>query len=209
MKLSKYLFAFTLMLAVVACQEDGPEQQQMGADDPEMGAEDPMGQMQQQPDVDTDVSDDELTQFVEASLEARDIEMDSQQEMMAILEDEGIDVQTYNEIAQAREMGQSEDEINASAEDLERFESANNGIEEIGDQIMADMEEAVESKGLAIDRYEEINLALQQDPNLMQRAQQIMQELEGIDPDMQQQPPAEQGPPQDQAPPQQQAPPEP
>ncbi len=135
-----------------------------------------------------EVSDEELQVFVDASMNAQSVQAESQQEMVAIVDEEGIDVQTYNEIMQARQMGQSEEELDVSREDLENFESAYEKIEEVEQKMEQDLTEAIEEEGMEMERFQEINMAIQQDPELQQRVQQMIQQEQ-----MQQQPQQPQG----------------
>ena len=138
---------------------------------------------QQQAPPQIEVSDDELELFIDASMNAQTVQAQSQQEMIAVVDEEGIEVSTYNEIMQAQQMGQPVDDLDVSGEDLERFESAHEQIQEIEVQMERQLAEAIEDKGMDMERFQEINMALQQDPELQQRAQQKIQEAQ-----MQQQP---------------------
>ncbi len=137
---------------------------------------------QQQPQV--DVSDDELEVFVDASMNAQTVQAESQQEMVAIVNDEGIGVETYNEIMQAQQMGESVDDLDIPEDDVVKFESAYAQIQEIEEKMQEQLAHAVEDEGMDMDRFQEINMAIQQDPELQQRVQQMIQETQ-----MQQQPP--------------------
>ncbi len=130
-----------------------------------------------------EVSDDELELFIDASMNAQTVQAESQQEMIAIVDEEGIEVSTYNEIMQAQQMGQSVEELEISAEDVEKFESAHEQIQEIEERMERQLAQAVENEGMEMERFQEINMAIQQDPELQQRAQQKIQEAQ-----MQQQP---------------------
>ena len=131
-----------------------------------------------------DVSDEELQLFVDASMNAQTVQAASQQEMVAVVDEEGIDVNTYNEIMQAQQMGQDMDELDVSSDDLEKFEDAFEKIQVIEQEMEADLTQAIEEEGMEMERFEEINMAIQQDPELQQRVQQMIQEAQ-----MQQQPP--------------------
>lgn len=179
----KYLSIIVLSLSFIACQNDTPQDQTTS--DQSM----PQDQMQQQqPATQIDVSDDELDQFVEISTELQGVQMESQQEMVAIVEDEDLSLEVYNQIAESRDMGQSDEEIDVSSEDIEKFERASEGISEIGTEIEAEMEDRFEDHDMTRERFQEINIALQQDPELQSRIQQKMQQQQG----MQQQPQGDQ-----------------
>lgn len=121
-----------------------------------------------------DVSDEELKLFTEVSMVAQEIQRESQQEMLAIVDEEGLDVQTYNLIAEARFNEQSDDEIDVSSEDLENFESAFEKVEVVQKKVEGEMIAAIEAEGMDMDRFMEINMAMQQDQELQQRVQQMM-----------------------------------
>ncbi len=71
-----------------------------------------------------EVTDEELKTFVDASMKAQQIQTEAQVEMIAIVEDEGLEVETYNKILQGLQMGQSADEMEVSESDVEKFETA-------------------------------------------------------------------------------------
>jgi len=169
--MTRYFSLFILLIAFTACQSETPDQG-AGAAEGDPFAE---FQQQQQP-ADIDVSDDELSQFVDSAIRTQEIQMDIQEDMIAIVEEEGIDVQTYNMIAEADQMGQSRDEIDVSSDDIDRYENASGRIMEVEREMESDMESAIEESGLSIDRFQEINMAIQQDMQLQQRVQEILME---------------------------------
>ena len=130
-----------------------------------------------------EVSDEELELFIDASMNAQTVQMESQQEMISIVDEEGIEVSTYNEIMQAQQMGQPLENIDVTASDIEKFESAHEQIQEVEVRMEREIAQAVEEEGMEMERFQEINVAIQQDPELQQRAQQMIQEIQ-----MQQQP---------------------
>ncbi len=140
-------------------------------------------EMPQEAPPQIEVSDEELELFIDASMNAQTVQMQSQQEMIAIVDEEGIEVNTYNEIMQAQQMGQSPEDIGVSESDLEKFERASEKIQEVEVRMERDLAQAVEDEGMEMERFQEINMAIQQDPELQQRAQQLIQEIQ-----MQQQP---------------------
>lgn len=167
----KYILSVTLALSMLACGSDQETQA------PEQNAPDQQGQQQFQPDQSApsiDVSDEELEKFTEVSMVAQEIQRSSQQDMLTIVEEEGLDVETYNVIAEARFNEQSDDEIDVSSEDIEKFDAASERVEEIQQDVESEMAEAVEAEGMEMDRFMEINMAMQQDQELQQRVQQMM-----------------------------------
>jgi len=130
-----------------------------------------------------EVSDEELELFIDVSMNAQSVQMESQQEMISIVDEEGIEVSTYNEIMQAQQMGQPLEDLGVTESDIEKFESAHEQIQEVEVRMEREIAQAVEEEGMEMERFQEINVAIQQDPELQQRAQQMIQEIQ-----MQQQP---------------------
>lgn len=156
---------------MLAC---GSDQEAQG---PEQDPGDQQAQQQFQPNQSApniEVSDEELETFTEVSMVAQEIQSASQQEMLTIVEEEGLDVDTYNIIAESRFNEQSDDQLDVSAEDIENFDAASARVEEIQQEVEGDMAEAVEAEGMEMDRFMEINMAMQQDQELQQRVQQMM-----------------------------------
>src|SRR5699024_7700963 len=84
-----------------------------------------MDALQQQPaDIDIDVSDDEIETFADASMEARKIQMEGQENMIDIVEDKGLDIETYQTIAQATQQNKPDTEADISEEDRKKYEEA-------------------------------------------------------------------------------------
>lgn len=169
---TKFIPIILLAFTFAACQSDEGDSvtEQAPSDDPMQE----QFQQQQPPTSDIEVSDDELMKFVEVSSIAQEVQMESQTEMVGIVEDEGLDVDTYNQIAEAQESGQSDEELDVSAEDRENFDRATEAIAEIGQEMEGKMASAIEEEGMEMERFMEINMALQQDQNLQQRIQQMM-----------------------------------
>jgi hypothetical protein len=122
----------------------------------------------------TEVSDDEIEQFALAFVEIQNIEQKIQPEMVQIVEDEGIEVQRFNEIMNAQQ--DPNQEVDASEDELIKFASANREIEEIQTRAQREMMEKIAESGLSVDRYQEIMVAVRNDSALQQKLQSSMQE---------------------------------
>lgn len=166
----KLFVAIVFAFAFIACEGDGSDDQM--SQDQSMQQENPM---QQEPTAQIEVSDDELENFLEVSSELQEVQMGSQQEMITVVEDEGLTVDVYNVIAEAEQTGQSTDDLEVSSEDLENYERASEQIAEMEQELEPELEAIIEENGMEMDRFQEINMALQQDPALQQRIQQMMQ----------------------------------
>lgn len=171
----KYLSIIILALSFIACQDESPDEQAQQQQQQEDPFQDQMEQ-QQQPAGDVDVSDEELETFADAVVNIQEVQMESQQEMQQVLREEGIDVETYNKIVQGLQMGQSADEIDVTDEEMDQYESASETIEERQAEVEEKVNNAVEEAGMTMDRFQEINQAVEQDPQLQQRIQSELQD---------------------------------
>jgi hypothetical protein len=67
-------------------------------------------------------------------------------------------------------------EVDASEDELKKFAAANREIEEIQNRAQREMLGKIDEAGLTVERYQEIMNALQNDPKLQQKLQQIVQQ---------------------------------
>jgi len=173
----KYLSLIALSLGLLACQSE--QDQTMTEQAPQDNLE---GQFEQQTPPEIEVSDDELETFVEISGVAQQVQMEAQSEMVSVVEDEDLSVETYNVIAESRYNDQPDDQLDVTREELDKFEAASERIGEMERELDQAVAQAVEQEGISMDRFMQINMALQQDSSLQQRIQQMM-----MDSQMQQQ----------------------
>lgn len=180
----KYLSITILALSFIACQSgsDNPQEEMQQSPQQQPSQQ---GQFQQQQAPDVDVSDEELDTFTDAIVAAQEVQMEFQQEMVAMIEEEGMDVETFNKIAQANEMGQSTDELDVSEEDMQNFENVSGKIQEAQTGVNEEVTAAVEDAGMEMARFQEINRAIQQDTALQQRIRERMMQMQSQQPQQQ------------------------
>lgn len=131
-------------------------------------------QMPQQIEPATDVSDEEMEQFANAFSGIQQIDQQLQPELVQAVQEEGIEVQRFNEIMNAQQ--NPNQEVDAREEELKKFAAASREIEEIQMRAQREMREVVTKSGLDMERYQAIIAALRNDAELQQRLQQMMQE---------------------------------
>lgn len=170
----KYIPALILIFTLIGCQDESPPKEAPQQDQPQQQLPNQM----QQPSADIDVSEDELSIFTNAVVAAQKVQMKAQQKMVEAIKDEGMDVETYSQIAQATQRGQSTDQLDVSDENLQKFKSVSDDLMDIQKQAGEKMSEVIEEEGMQMDRFQKINMAVQQDRELQQRIQQKMQETQ-------------------------------
>lgn len=120
-----------------------------------------------------DVSDDELSKFAQAYQGIMVVNQEAQQKMLATVEEEGFDVQRFNEIHQASL--DPNQEVEVTAEEEEKHKKTVEKIQGMQEEFQSQMEQVIEKQGLTVERYEQVAMALQTDTELQQRLQQMMQ----------------------------------
>ncbi len=153
------LFSFTFAMNMQAFSQGMPPQMQ-----------------QEMPDI--EVSDSEMQQFVEVTFDAQRIQMDAQQEMVEMVEDAGLSVERFNQILTGMQQGQSQSDMDVEDEEMERFDGVIDELEVVQQKVEDDITKVIEDKGMEVDRFQEINMALQMDPELQQKYQEIAERME-------------------------------
>ena len=87
--------------------------------------------------------------------------------MIGVIEDNGMDVQTFNELYTQTAQGQTPE--NVSSDEMAQFEQVTEEVMSIQNQTDQKMTRTIEANGLEVNRYQEIFMAVQQDPELQQR----------------------------------------
>ncbi len=148
-----------------ASQEQQPTQQQM---------QEAIGQQPQavQPE---DVSEEELQQVASAIMKMQVFNQQIQQKMIDAVELKGLNAQRYTEIQQSQH--NPDQDINATAEEMTNFEAANEELMKIQMEAQQQMEGIIAEEGLSMERYEGIAMLIQQNPEMQQKFQQIMQQM--------------------------------
>ncbi len=149
-KIANFLFFFTVLGSTAVFAQTLPQQQEQ-----------------------IEVSDTELDKFATAYQGIQVVNQEAQQKMIKTVEDEGFNVQRFNEIHQASIT--PDQEVDASNEELKKHKKVIGKIEGMQESFQKDMEEVIENEGLTIERYEQVAIALQTDKELQQRLQKIMQ----------------------------------
>lgn len=128
--------------------------------------------MPQQPKVEVDVDDQELAKFADAYQGLRMVNQEAQQKMVKVVENEGFEIQKFNEMYQTS-MNPNK-ELDATEEEMKKYKATVQKIEGMQGEFQEKMEEVITGQGLSLDRYEKLAMALQSDPEMQQRLQQML-----------------------------------
>jgi hypothetical protein len=130
-------------------------------------------QQQQMPDLPTsaDVSDEEVALLVNTIHELEPIEQETQEKIEEAVEAEDISFERFQQMMMAMQNPQMADEMDVTDEEMEKIQTLQPTLMEIQSEAEQEMIAKIEENGLTMDRYREIIMGAQQDPELMQRLQ--------------------------------------
>lgn len=129
---------------------------------------------QAQPQPAAEVSSEDIEKFARAIAQLQTIQQETQTELLQIVEGQGLTPDRFNEIAEAQQNPEAAPAVEISDEELQSFEQAASEITAIRQQTQARFQEAVQAEGLAVEQFNQILAAVQQDPALQQEVEQIL-----------------------------------
>lgn len=137
----------------------------------------PPNMQQQMPDI--EVSDSEMRDFVEVTMDAQQVQNEAQSEMIELVEDSGMTVDRFNEILSGMQSGQSQEDLEVGDSEMSAFDEVIEDLEVIQQGVEEEIITYIESKDMEVERFQEINMALQMSPELQQKYQSIAEEMMG------------------------------
>ncbi|MGB3344150.1 MAG: DUF4168 domain-containing protein [Aequorivita sp.] len=124
------------------------------------------------------VSDDELSKFADAYINLQIQNQEAQEEMMAIIEKEGLALDRFNAIQKS---SIENTEVEASDSEIKMHANITAKIKELQPGLVAKAKEGIESFGLTVEEFEKMVAAIQEDRALQQRLQTMVLQKQGTD----------------------------
>jgi hypothetical protein len=130
-------------------------------------------QQPQMPDLPTsvDVTDEEITLLVVTLNDLGPIEEKAQRQIEDAVESEDLSFNRFREMMMAMQNPQMAGEANITDEEMTKIQNLQPKLMEIQGEAEQEMIAKIEDNGMTIQRYQEIIMGAQQDPELMQRLQ--------------------------------------
>src|SRR5690606_37546537 len=116
------------------------------------------------------ISDNEITQFSRAFRDIQVIDQNVQQDMANKVQEEGIDVERFNNYLAAQQ--DSSLELDATEEEIEKFGSVYENIETLHQEAEKEMHQKIADNDLTIERFQEIAMLIQSNPELLEKLQE-------------------------------------
>lgn len=122
----------------------------------------------------TEVSDQDLKKFAAVLQEIQAVNQQAQQDMVVVVEDEGLEIKRFNEIRQAQ--ANPDMEVDVSEDEVKMFNAATEELVKIQEDAQKDMETEIKEEGLTVAQYQNIATQIQNNPELQQKLQQYLEQ---------------------------------
>lgn len=117
------------------------------------------------------ISDGELKTFASVYQKLAQINQEGQQKMVSIIEQNGMDLERYNEIQMA---AMQNEDPNINEKEEKQVSKISEEFTKVQPEIQAELESKVTEVGLTIERVNDIILAVQEDKALREKLQLLM-----------------------------------
>lgn len=121
-----------------------------------------------------DVSDTDLAQFADAYINLQVKNQEIEQDVMAVIEKEGLDIEKFNQIQEASM--NPEQKNDATPDEMKKHAKVMTKIQEMQPEMEKKAISGIEETGLSLEKYQTLAAAIQQDQGLQQRLQTILME---------------------------------
>lgn len=129
--------------------------------------------MPQQQATTIEVSDDQLEEFAEATVELQEVQTAYQAKMTNAITENGLETQEFQQMAQAQQTGQ---EMDVSAEKQESFTAAMTSVMELQQKMQAEQVEIIQDFEMTKEEYGQIAQTLRSDKDLAEKFRKMMAE---------------------------------
>jgi cytoskeletal protein RodZ len=137
-------------------------------------------QAPQMPDFPTsaDVSDNEIEQLVNAIIELGPVQEKTQERIAEAVEAENLSFDRFQQLMMAMQNPQMADQVDVSDEEMATLQTIQPKLMEIQGEAETEMVAKIEENGLTAERYQQIIMGAQQDPELLARVETLLDERE-------------------------------
>ena len=120
-------------------------------------------------------SDEELGKFIKANTAAVELQKEGREAVVTTIEEAGLTVDRFNELAQANRAKKLE-EVAKDDQEKKAFGDVVRAVIKLQPENKQKVEKAITDQGLTLEKYKEINTAFQQDKAVQAKVQLILQE---------------------------------
>ncbi|NES22721.1 MAG: DUF4168 domain-containing protein [Symploca sp. SIO3E6] len=121
------------------------------------------------------ISPEELQKFANAFKQVWQLEQESRQAVSRIVQSSGFSQKRFGEILQAQQNPQAQPNLEVTQEESEKFDNVINEIKQNRQETLANMQQAVETEGLEVERYDQILTLVKDDQELQKQVQEMIE----------------------------------
>lgn len=119
----------------------------------------------------SDVTDQEITNLVDAITAIEPIQREVQQQIQQAVEEKGITMERFQQMMMAMQNPQLAQQVDITDEEQAMIQELQPTLMQLQGEAQQEITSKIEENGLTADRYRQIIMGAQQDPELMQRVQ--------------------------------------
>lgn len=134
-----------------------------------VGSQAPAAQSQQE----TEYTDAELQQFVKVAQAIQPMQMQFQQKMMSLIQQSDLDIQSFQQMGQAKASGG--DTTQFTAAQWSSFEELRTQMKAGNTEMQGKIEAKVKEQGMEMEKFQSMSQAIQSNPQLAQKVRGMMQ----------------------------------
>jgi predicted RNA-binding protein with RPS1 domain len=116
----------------------------------------------------------EIVSFVETIKRVIPVQQETQQKMINKIDENGMTVEKFNELASKIQMQGSTDDL--PEKEVEKFEKINTDLETIQKESESTINNAIEKNGMTMEQYQQMVMAYQSNPELKQKVDEMLQQ---------------------------------
>ncbi|HET6245936.1 MAG: DUF4168 domain-containing protein [Bacteroidetes bacterium] len=117
-----------------------------------------------------------LNKFIKATKKVSLIQQEGEQKMVQAIEQEDLDVDTFNKIAEMMINPESAEKIDVTPEQMDSFTKVLEKLQGLQFEIQQEMEAAIIDNGIAIEDYQKIVEEYHNNPSFQQQINEMLQE---------------------------------
>jgi len=129
------------------------------------------------PPVQEDFTEEEYKTFVKINKEVIPLQQQAEGEMMKVITDKGLDVNRFQELAQAQQTGKITD-VSEDPEEISKFNLAGQEVLEVQKKVQGEIKQKIEDNNMDIQKFQQIAMAYNQSETVRNKIDKMLQAQE-------------------------------
>lgn len=124
-------------------------------------------------DVKEDFTDEEYETFVKINMEVMPIQQEAEGEMMNAITEKGLEVERFQELAQAQQTGKITD-VSEDPEEISKFNLAGQEVLEVQKKVQGEIKQKIEDNNMDIQTFQQISMAYNQSEKVRGKIDELL-----------------------------------